>query len=314
MRNDYQQEPGADGKGHLLGGPWSPLVGGQGTTLAVSGEYTAAARLASLTVWAGDRVVARADAPSPSPGRPRFVLPSVFWGVGVLNLGTGTYARLPGVYEALVRGTDAPPFASPGRDYLPASYAWSPDGDALVVSAAWAGVSRHLPSRAVLLDGSGEYRATLWEAHDLAPAAAWVGRRAIVLGTREPLVFARDGRHVATLSEGVPAKRIESSADEASLMIVEDRRVAVWKTSPWELRGEWPGLWLDAALAPDGSGLVAVDFDGRLHRARVADGLAPAGELETADPVAALAHGTDRIVAAFARGVSVRTAPLAGKP
>lgn len=313
MSNERQDSLAGDGGERLSVGPWSPLAGGRGTVLAVSGDYTAAAELSTLTVWADDRLAAQADAPSASPGRPRFALPFVFWGGGVLDLHTGTYTRLTDVNKALIKGTDAPSFAAPGRGYLPSSYAWAPGGEALVVSAAWGGDNTQLPSRAVLVDGAGGHRATLWEAQDLAPVAAWLGRRAIVLGTREPLVFDRDGRRVATLHRALPAKRIESSDDETKLMTIDDRRIALWDTSTWELRGEWPGMWLDAALAPDGRGLVAVAFDGRLHYARTADGLTPVGELLTDDPVAAVAHGDDRIVASFISGASVRTAPLVGE-
>src|SRR5215208_6773391 len=105
-------------------GPWSPLAGGRGTTLAVSGGHTAAAQLASLAVWVDERLAAQVDAPSASPGRPQFASPSVFWGAGVLNLDTGAYTRLPDVNRALVKGTNSPAFAAPGRGYLPACYAW----------------------------------------------------------------------------------------------------------------------------------------------------------------------------------------------
>ncbi|MDH3603847.1 MAG: hypothetical protein OEU26_29915 [Candidatus Tectomicrobia bacterium] len=296
----------------LMIGAWTPLLGGRGATLAVANEYTAAAELARLTVWADERRIAQVEAATPAPRRPRISGGRVLWGDGVMELATGYYQRVEAVAAAIVEGTDAPQTPTPFGGYRAATYAWSDDGQALVISAAWTGPPGPPPARVVLVDGSGHHQATLWQESDLAPTAAWVGCNVIVVGTREPRVYDRAGSNLIILSTGTPAVRINASVDETRLLVVEHGRLTVWDIERWTTVGVWTGTWLDAALTPDGRTVVAVGLNGHLYLARVENGLSLARELSLPDQVRGIALGCNRIVAAFASGDAVRTAPFQG--
>ncbi len=295
-------------------GPWEVLDGGYGATVAVAGEYTVAAQLGYLTAWARQRLVALVAAPAPAPGRPRVVVEGdadrVYWGAGVLSLATGALAPLTGL-AAETTGPVVPRSAGhPAPGPTAATYAWSPDGSAVVVTAQHAGGPNLATASAVLRDASGRLLARLWEGSDVAPRAAWAGRTLLAVGTAAPQVFRPDGSRVGELAGVTPAVRIEASGDEARLLVVEHGQLTLWDTATWARVGSAPGQWLDADLAPDGQLVIAVDFAGALH--------ALDGALAPAKPVALpeAAHDTalgvalddNRVVAAFSG--EVRTAAL----
>lgn len=124
----------------------------------------------------------------------------------------------------------------------------------------------------------------------------------LIAVTRVP-IFALDNR--------TPAVRVEASSDETRLLIVEHSRLAVWDLASLRLVCAWPGTWLDAAIAGDGSTIAAVDFGGQLLVARVADGLSTPSLVEPGDPLAGVALGEGRIAASFASGAPVRVARFA---
>ena len=258
---------------------WTALAGTGGTLLAVAGERTAAAQLGRLTVWDGDREIASVE--GAVPGRPRLSDGVVLW--GEVKLAGGDVERIGGL--------QGPP--SPGGFYRVAASAWTPDGKAVVTSAAWTGPPGR-PEARVELHGV----ATLWEASDLAPKALWAGERLIVVGSREPRIYDRDGALVNTLPGTTPPVRVEADAAEEHLLVVEHGGLTIWSTASWEPIERREGAWLDAALSPDGARLVAVDLTGGLHGSPVA---AP-------EPVQAVALGESRIAASFAHPPQVRTA------
>lgn len=291
-------------------GSWIPLSGGRGATLAIEGNETAAAQLARLTVWSGERMVAQIDAPAQEPGRPRLAKDRALWGDGTLEFASGRFDRVKGIDTALVDGTDAPRSSSPSKRYAPATYAWSIDGEALVVSAAWIGKPGPPPARAVLLNGTGRIQSVLWQGSDLAPRAAWVGDDVLVLGTRVPRVFDRDGSLVAELAAETPPVRIEADAAEHRLLIVEHGCLTVWNMETWTIEGVWPGSWLDADLAPDGQLMAALDFSGRLHLARIEESIPVVSQVTLPDQPRGIALGDGRLAVAFGVGEGVRTATV----
>ncbi|MGH9215138.1 MAG: hypothetical protein ACRDZS_02700 [Acidimicrobiales bacterium] len=297
-------------------GPWRALDGGYGATVAVAGAYTVAAQLGYLTVWAGQRLVAHVTAQASAPGRPRIVQDrlakdKVYWGPGVLDLASGRLALLASL-AAETTGTVVPRGVgiSP-QGYSTATYAWSPDGSMVAVTAQHASGPHPPTASAVVRDNAGQLLATLWECPDIAPRAAWVGRTLVVIGTRQPGVFRRNGSRVVELDGATPPVRIEASSDETRLLMVEHTRLTLWDTATWAPVGIADGQWLDAALAPDGQLVIAVDFAGTLH---TLDGTLASGPPLPA-PGAALggalgvALDDSRVVAAFPG--EVHTAPLA---
>jgi hypothetical protein len=290
-------------------GEWTPLPGGGGSLLALAGPWTAAAELGRLTVWSAERLVAQVEPARPIPGRPQLTAHEVRWGGTVLSLETGETREVEGVDAALRAGLDLPVDPPPGGGgYAPAGSAWSPDGEVLIVSAAWHGFAGPPSARVALLDADDERQAILWEAGDLAPRALWAGPRFLIVGAREPRVYTRDGALYNVLDGRTPAARIETDLDERHILIAEHGRLTVWSTETWKPLARWEGGWLDAALAPSADLVVAVDLDGKLHTAALADGTPV--PVPVKDPVQAVALGDDRIVACFARGAPIRTAPI----
>jgi hypothetical protein len=278
---------------------WSPLEEAPGTVLAVSGELTAAAQLGALTVWSDGAQVAQMQGELPNPARPRIAGRVVYWGPYVVDLDRGIERRLPHTPELL-----------PG--YRQTAYAWAPDGHAALVSGTWTGPPGPSPAVVALLDPAGGPPVVLWEAADLAPAGLWFGTAAIVVGSRGPRVFDAVGRPLRTLPATTSPFRIEGDAAGARLLVAEHARLTVWDLAGGEALGARTGAWVDAALTPDGTRVVAVDLDGHVRVHRVGPDLPVAGEVPADAPALAVAATDHRLAAAFARVPTVRTTSLAG--
>jgi hypothetical protein len=311
-------------------GAWQQLDGGHGATLGVAGDHTVSAQLGYISMWTGSQLVASADAPAPTPGRPRIVAgptaasgagaaptdggapdpfsgERVLWGAAVLDLATGRLESLAGLRAAVV-GTSAPParpgFAPPGSQV--SCYAWSPDGSVVLVARQETGPPQAVTASAALHHPGGEVLAELWHGNDLSPVAAWVGPSLAALGTRQSQVLGHDGSHRAELDGTTPPVRIEASGDERRLLVVENHRLRLWDTVSWSPVGTAAGQWLDAALTPDGALVVAVDFAGTLHA--LDQTLSPSTPLPAPGRVDGVAVTDDRIAVAIPGAVC--TAPL----
>jgi hypothetical protein len=94
------------------------------------------------------------------------------------------------------------------------------------------------------------------------------------------------------------------------VLVAEHTRLAVRALHTSELVGECSGRWIDAALGPDGSRLVAIDFAGRIRVHLVEPELPVAYEIPADTPAQAVAASDDRIAVAFIEPPLVRTAAL----
>jgi hypothetical protein len=285
----------------MIAGEWTPLAGPGGTLLGLAGAHTAAAQRGRITVWEDERELASVEAAW--TGRPLVGTGEVRCGELIVSLDGGAVRR---VHPALGEGTGVATPPPPGSGYRAEGAVWSPDGEALLVAAAWTGAAGPPPARALLFDGDGRHVTTLWEGSDRAPGALWAGDELLVVGTRAPRVYTRAGTLVNVLDAEVPPVRIDG--DERRLLIVEHGRITLWDTAGWQQLARWDGGWLDAGLAPGRDVAVAIDLTGALH-ALPLSGSAPQA-LETPDPAQSLAVGERRIVASFMRGAAVRTAAL----
>jgi hypothetical protein len=260
---------------------WQTLPSEGGGSLGFAGDLMAVSGQARLCVWQGETRLAAIDASSPAPGKPRFSDDRVYWGPGFLDLTTSRYTCLRA----------AQPEVRPGGGERPYVYAWSSGGDRLVGSFSSSETDR--PVRVTLFDGqSGNRVATLWEGSGLAPAAAWLGRQAIVVGFGDPRVFDHSGSYLADIALGGGSiAAIEATTDERRLIIVDlNRTVALIDTDTWEILDRWPGPWLHAGVSPDGRFLAALEPGGKLHFACLdGDRFRPAGQAAVDSRAIALA-------------------------
>jgi len=279
---------------------WQALPSEGGESLALAGDFMAVSGQARLCVWQGGTRLAAVDAPSPAPGKPRFYGDRVYWGPGFLDIITSRYTCL--------RAAQAE--ARPGGGERPYVYAWSAAADRLVGS--FSSNDKDRPVRVTLFDGhSGDPMANLWEGSGLAPAAAWLGRQAIVVGFSDPRVFDHSGSHVRDIAIGGGSiAAIEATTDERRLIIVDlNRTVALIDTETWEILDRWPGPWLHSSLSPDGRFLAALEPGGNLHFACLdGDRFRPAGQIAIDSRAIALAIAAGEI--AVVGGGEVRRASL----
>jgi hypothetical protein len=289
-------------------GPWTSLAGGRGTNLAVDGERTAAAELARVSVWEGQHLISQVEASEVSPGRPRFVGERLCWGGASIDLASGQPTPTPGIALALATTGDIDLPYSPAGGYLPSAYAWSADGRLLIVAAGWTAAAGR-PAVALAIEADSGRYTPLWRAAEPAPTAAWVSNT-IVIGCRNPQVLDQHGTPITTLRSNTPPARIESDAGGVVFLILEHARLTLWQAVSWNVLNELAGSWLDAAISPNGQFIAAVGFDGSLRVGMTDQGLISMQVVATADPIASIALGNDRIVAKFATGAPVRTAPL----
>jgi hypothetical protein len=283
-------------------GQWRALTGPAGASLAVAGDYIAAAGLDSLSVWRNGELLVTAQAGSATPGRPRFVLVDgqphqVCWGTVIVDLPAATWRLLDGLSRA---ATPEPAPRIPGRGGAstprPTDFAWSTDGSMVLVARQETGAPQSLTASAALLRPTGEVVVELWHGLDLGPVAGLVGPEWTVVGCRQPRVFSREGHPLTVLDGTTPPQRIESDAAEARVLTVEAPALHLWETSGWQPIASAQGLWADASISCDGAVVLAVDYDGRLQ---VLDrALRPAGQLEGPGPVQGISVGNDLVAVA----------------
>lgn len=239
-------------------GPFQALPGGGGQRLALRGDAMAAAGDDRLVLWRGGLEVAAHAADRAWPGWPRWVDEhSVCWGDGQLG---------PAGWSARFDAAACLPPPRPGAAARVAVCAWAGDGSALLLA-----VDEGRASQVLMIDPAAGRVIAEHRVADVAPRAAWAGRAGFVLGTRTLPVWSRSGRVMPELAPagGLPALRLEASADEALLMALRPGGVEVWDLAAGVLRGRFDGDWADAVLLPSGRALLGVDGAGALHAASV---------------------------------------------
>jgi hypothetical protein len=245
-------------------GPWEAVTAEGGGSISLDGDRLAVASQAHLVVWLGQRRLGAAEAPWPAPGRPRFLGSRVLWGPGVLDLASGNYAPLAA----------ARPEIWPGGGERPHVHAWSALGERLLVSYSTGDPAR--PTRIVLFDGaSGRAVLTRWHSDALPPEAAWVGRDVAAVGFRDlELLDAATGAERGRVALGAgTVTRLDTDAEERLLVAVDlNRAIFSIDLQAGRIVDRWEGRWLDAAVAPDGRLVVALDLAGGLHFASPAGG------------------------------------------
>ena len=271
-----------------------------GSTIALDGDRVAAASAARLAVWSsrgtGERL-GETDALWPAPGHPRFLGKRVLWGPGALDLDSGVYVPLE----------SARPAIWPGGSERPHLYAWSVRGDRLLVSSSTGDPSQ--PARIVLFNGeTGRPLSTLWHADGPAPQAGWVGRRAVVVGFSDPRVFdAATGNESGLVAiGGGTIARIDADDDDRRIVAVDlNRSIVLIDPDTWLVIDRWEGRWQDAAMAPDGRFVAALDFEGTLHFASLAAGrFQPIGDAAAPPDAASIGLTRDAIGLTGSRGAA----------
>ncbi len=282
-------------------GPWEAVAAEGGGTVSLDGDRLAVASQAHMVVWLGRRRLGAAEAPWPAPGRPRFLGSRVLWGPGVLDLASGNYAPLAA----------ARPEIWPGGGERPHVHAWSALGDRLLVSYSTHDPAR--PARIVLFDGvSGRTVLTRWHSDALPPEAAWVGRDVAAVGFRDlELLDAATGAERGRVALGAGTVTCLDADAEERLLVAVDLNRAIFSIDlqAGQIVDRWEGRWLDAAVAPDGHLVVALDLAGGLHFASLAAGrFRLLGEAAAAQPGSV---ALDRGVLAVAGGGIAARATLA---
>lgn len=280
---------------------WQALIDGSTGRLAVRGTMVAAATLDRLSLWQDGAALAQARSPVRAPGWPVLGDAVVHWGPGHWQAGTG-YAVSDALLDLCRDGSQ-----------VPHCWAWRDDGEQLLVSLSRGHGGPHDADQgpaaaALLVDRQGRPLATLRSDAGAAAAACCLGRRWAVVGSRQASVHAADGRLAQRLGNTAPALRVELCDLERRLLLVQPGRLSLYDTGSGALLGQSDGRWIDAAAAPAGDRLLAVDADGclALLDTRALDA-APTW-LAADDPAQSVAADAAHIVAAFVRPPALRQA------
>jgi hypothetical protein len=269
-------------------GSWQTLPSEGGDTVVLDGARMAVSGQARLCIWRGENRLATVDAPTPSPGKPRFAGDRVYWGPGFLDLNSGLYTQLPGAQAAM----------RPGFGERALVYAWSRRCDLLLGSFGTGNSLR--PTRVTLFDGrSGTAVAALWEGSGLPPQAAWFGERALVVGFGDPRVFDHSGQHVVDIIlGGATIVSIEPAFRERRLMVIDLNRSVVWiDTETWSVLDRWLGPWMQGAISENGRFVAMLEPWGKLHFACIEDDrIRPVGRVDVDPRAVALVLAQDRVI------------------
>jgi hypothetical protein len=299
--------PANDGPAFSVG-PLVALDGGDGEAVTATGGQIATLGAARATWWL-DAAPRTTALPNISVRGSRWSRDgtSIFAGPGSIDVARGVFSAHP-AFASLVQ---PPP---PGRGSLVLhATSWSADGRYAAALLGWAGprlpTSPPAASRVVVLDLAGGTPPVNIPADD-ASGVLIAGDRVVVAA---PVVrtWTFDGREVAALpsTRGTPISI--SGGDGGPVLLVDvDWSIRVVDTATWTVRATWRGPFLDAVDVP--GGLIALDFEGRLHAACLGTGaLTEVGQAATGIRAAHLAAtGDGRIVIMGAAAVPVHAAPF----
>ncbi len=287
---------------------WTTLTGNGGNKLVVKDHYCIAASLYQVTVWKHEQLLLQHHTDTPQPGFPMLTGDQLYQGTGILDLAANVRHEIPGMQEA-VRTAGGKYTVSHGNEYTPSVFAWAPDGSAVAVSVKWTGHPGPPPAKVLLLDKEGHLLQTLWEDQNLPVAALHISDKWILAGTPQFRVFDKETLKTTIIAEQLPAVRIEMTADETQLLLLQHDHISLRNTATGKEINHWKGNWNDATITPDGKYIVAVDAEGK---AFLINTDAPGGQQPIAAPGAifSVAADNNRLLAFFIQGAIVRTTTL----
>jgi hypothetical protein len=294
---------------NFIVGPWTTLPGGYGEDFAIDGTRIAGAQGNRLSIWTGTGNPKEIFSPLRECGHPRWIGSSVYWGDGWVDAESGDYVHIGEIDRAFIKGTNVSSTLDGPGNYVPATYAWAPDGNFVLASVSWIGEGSGA-SRVLLIHKDGTLKNTLWEGYELAPKAAWVGKHWIALGTRNPSIYDLNGILLASLGGKLMPERIEADEKETVLLIHSYDGVTFWNTQDWQRMAVIEGAWLDASISPDGGTAALIDFEGRLFITAIRDEKPFLNKVDHPDPLASVSIGRNCLVAAFSTGDPVRMAEV----
>lgn len=287
---------------------WITLTGNGGNKLVIKDHYCMAASLYQVTVWKHEQPLLQHHSDTPQPGFPTLTGDQLYWGASILDLAANVRHEIPGMQEAIRTAGGKYP-VSHGNEYTPVVFAWAPDGSAVAVSIKWTGNPGPPPAKVLLLDKEGRLLQTLWEDQNLPVTALHISDKWILAGTPQFRVFDKGTLKATIIPEELPAVRIEMTADEKQLLLLQYDHISLWDTVSGKEINQWKGNWNDATITPDGKYIVAVDADGNAFRISTST---PREQQQIAAPGAifSVAADNNRLLAFFTQGAIVRTTTL----
>ncbi|MFX1708671.1 hypothetical protein PV783_32200 [Chitinophaga sp. CC14] len=287
---------------------WKTLAGNGGNKLVLKNNYIIAASLHQVTVWKEDKPLLQHHTDTQQPGFPTLIGDQLYWGTGVLDLAANVRHEIPGMQEA-IRTAGGQYRASHGNEYTPSVFAWAPDGSAVAVSVQWTGNPGPPPAKVLLLDKEGRLLQTLWEESNLPVAALYISDKWILAGTPQFRVFDKETFTATIIPEQLPAVRIEMTADEKQLLLLQHDHIGLWDTSTGKEMNRWKGNWNDATITPDGKYIVAVDFEGKPFLISTTAPLEQQ-QIDAPGAIFSVAADNERLLAFFMHGAVVRITTL----
>jgi hypothetical protein len=287
---------------------WKPLPGNSGEYFAVQDNCIAGAQANRLTVWCEEEKVFEGYAPVSCDGYPQWKADSVFWNNSRVDL--RERQRFPlADWKDTVFGV-AEKFALSVKPNMkrPVTFAWSPDAENFLYTVEDNSDAPDSKAQALLSDKDGSNQRLLWEGKDFAPRSACIGENRIALGTRNPMIFDREGKLLETLAGDLLPERIRLSEDGSVLFVQTYESVTLWHTESWQVKAVVKGPWLNAALSPGGGTLYAIDFEGNLYTGDLLDERGSLRKIPIPDPLTTIDAGEEWLVAGFAKGDAVRRA------
>jgi len=291
---------------------WKPLPGNSGEYFAVQDNCIAGAQANRLTVWCEEEKVFEGYAPVSCDGYPQWKADSVFWNNSRIDLRERQRFPLADLKDTVFGVAERFALSVKPNMKRPVTFAWSPDAENFLYTVEDNSDAPDSKAQALLSDKDGCNQRLLWEGKDFAPRSACIGENRIALGTRNPMIFDREGKLLETLAGDLLPERIRLSEDGSVLFVQTYESVTLWHTKSWQVKAVIKGPWLNAALSPGAGTLYAIDFEGNLYTADLLDERNPLKKIPVPDPLTTVDAGEEWLVAGFARGDAVRRASRKG--
>ncbi|NJM15282.1 MAG: hypothetical protein HC896_07800 [Bacteroidales bacterium] len=242
----------------IMLGPWSNLEGNYGECFDIQGDIMAGTQELYLSVWKNEQPISEYRSPVRTGGYPVIANHKIYWGNGWWNISTHGFSSIPNIESVYYQALEQQVIGSPMGQYLPSTYAWSPTGEHVLICIGWIGKSRPMPSRALLVDATGQLIKVVWQDNGPAPKAALLTENLMILGGTLVRVYNGQGNLIQVLNTEMSTERLEITQDNSRLMVQNNKSISVWDLSTWQLLYTWPGPWKDASLSPAGDLLAAV--------------------------------------------------------